>query len=724
MKLKADLSYKLFIVLAIMLVPMAYVSTRALAAVSSVSANESPGSVAVGYNSTACSGGIAGAVRFNSAGGGTSPTLSPTLSASLTLLEGANIPQNLTALGGGDYFLITGRGAGGGQDYYYQFKNVTPQLFSTPSYSGFDFTDNEGTNAITLTGTDGKNAPTTFSVSTQYGGYLAASAYYQFTVAASTKKRTLLYYFQTAYGTYDIDLSLSDGSVGSVNIAEASATGSGSWNKLAVTYAANSAAQTLTVKINVSAPGFNGVYGWVSDEDTESGSLDTCNGTNWLPHILPNDSVLTSCVAANTGVLRYLSGGAITSGTYSNYVQVCNGTSWVSVGSEVVAGSDGQIQYNKSGVMAADSNLTFDRTTNKLNAPSYAYDYSNSAMKLSTSGNPIIGQTSLSTTRSPLSVAIGLDALRNPNGEAYSVAVGHQALRGTTSGLRNTAVGYQALYSNTSGSDNTAIGYKALYNNTTGNENTALGSNAMLGSAAITGSYNTAVGSSALAAISSGSYNTAVGRRALYANTTGSYNSAMGSNALAANITGSNNTAAGYGALQLASANNNTALGYLAGANITTGSNNIMIGANTNAPSATADNQLNIGNLIYGDIANGNLAIGTSTFSGKFMVAPPTAETIAAAATITVNACGTIKQITSAGAVTTNTTNTFTAPAAANKGCCMDVINTGANNIVLDRNALFVTSGGADLTLTPDDAVRVCSNGSTWYQMMPVSANN
>lgn len=97
----------------------------------------------------------------------------------------------------------------------------------------------------------------------------------------------------------------------------------------------------------------------------------------------------------------------------------------------------------------------------------------------------------------------------------------------------------------------------------------------------------------------------------------------------------------------------------------------------------------------------------------------PTAQTIAAEGTITADACGGVKRITAAGEVTTNTTNTFTAPAAANAGCCMDVINVGSNAITLDTNVLFISAGGANVVLGEGDTVRVCSTGASgkWYQI-------
>ncbi len=116
--------------------------------------------------------------------------------------------------------------------------------------------------------------------------------------------------------------------------------------------------------------------------------------------------------------------------------------------------------------------------------------------------------------------------------------------------------------------------------------------------------------------------------------------------------------------------------------------------------------------------SSGNVGIGTSNPIQKFIVSPPATETISAAATITANACGTIKRITASSSVTTNTTNTFT-NASANQGCCMVVINVGTlNDITLDNNSNFASEGAANLRVRggKDDSLRVCSDGTKWYQ--------
>lgn len=114
---------------------------------------------------------------------------------------------------------------------------------------------------------------------------------------------------------------------------------------------------------------------------------------------------------------------------------------------------------------------------------------------------------------------------------------------------------------------------------------------------------------------------------------------------------------------------------------------------------------------------------GVLTWEASAFSTPPAAQTIAAGNTITADACGTIKAVSSAGAVTTSTTDTFTAPSATNSGCQMDLCNVGANNITLDNNANFKSIGGADIVLTPDDCTQVASDGTDWYSTGSLVAN-
>jgi hypothetical protein len=126
------------------------------------------------------------------------------------------------------------------------------------------------------------------------------------------------------------------------------------------------------------------------------------------------------------------------------------------------------------------------------------------------------------------------------------------------------------------------------------------------------------------------------------------------------------------------------------------------------ADTASADNQTPTDRIWFNDVE-------------RLIVVPPTTQTIAATNTITANACGGLKAVTAAGAVTTNTTDTFTAPAAANAGCVMDVCNTGATNaITLDKNTNFFTLAGADVVLLANTCVRVGNDGTRWRQLTPL----
>ena len=147
------------------------------------------------------------------------------------------------------------------------------------------------------------------------------------------------------------------------------------------------------------------------------------------------------------------------------------------------------------------------------------------------------------------------------------------------SGCSNVGIGANAMNSNTEGFQNAAVGTDAMANNTKGN-------------------YNTAFGGFAMHNVSEGDYNVAIGKDAAYG--------AVNSNA-------SKNIAIGYrsGYYLGTGSDENILIGYKAGDDITTGSGNIIIGNGINPPDGTEDNQMNIGNLLFGDMANGRLGIGT-----------------------------------------------------------------------------------------------------------------
>lgn len=229
-----------------------------------------------------------------------------------------------------------------------------------------------------------------------------------------------------------------------------------------------------------------------------------------------------------------------------------------------------------------------------------------------------------------------------------NIAIGHTfaALDPTDPGARNTAlgttagaaiteadnatvIGYEAGVNLTTGADNTFIGREAGQTITTGRQNTFIGSGSGAAGSGGNSLFNTAVGHNALRDVN-GSHNVAMGQSAAV-NTEGDNNTALGANALFRNTTGNNNVAVGFEALQGTAngayanntalgvraglnieetGNNNLLLGYQAGDLLTTGTDNIIIGYDVDPTSATATNELNIGNLLYGDLANNVVGIG------------------------------------------------------------------------------------------------------------------
>jgi len=169
--------------------------------------------------------------------------------------------------------------------------------------------------------------------------------------------------------------------------------------------------------------------------------------------------------------------------------------------------------------------------------------------------------------------------------------IGSQAGYSNVGGSKNSFVGYAAGWSNTSGSDNSMFGYLAGFNNTTGernsffgdtagefnintNDNTYLGYWAGRGNIA---SNNTFVGSYAGSGISNGSNNSFLGYQTGYSDNSGS---------------------------------NNIYIGYRAGYSNTSVSNSIILGYNQ---TSSASSTLNIGGVLYGNLLNATISIGTNT---------------------------------------------------------------------------------------------------------------
>lgn len=116
----------------------------------------------------------------------------------------------------------------------------------------------------------------------------------------------------------------------------------------------------------------------------------------------------------------------------------------------------------------------------------------------------------------------------------------------------------------------------------------------------------------------------------------------------------------------------------------------------------------------------------TGTVSMGSQLSPiPAAQTLAASGIIAADACGGIKQITSAtGAISTSATTPLVAAAAGNAGCMMDIVNVGPSAITVKVVAgSFNWAGAADVVLGSSDTFTVGSNGAQWYQFAGTGNN-
>jgi hypothetical protein len=356
------------------------------------------------------------------------------------------------------------------------------------------------------------------------------------------------------------------------------------------------------------------------------------------------------------------------------------------VGNGVAGGAGGsntQVQYNSSGILAGSANLTFNGTTLTT-----ANDASISGLTVgrgggTLTGNTVVGNIALpANTTGSYNSAFGYGALYVNTTGSYNTAVGREALKSVTTNAGNTAVGALALGLTTADA-NTAVGGFTLQANTTGANNTGLGSNALYSNT--TASNNTAVGYQASYAGTTGASNTAVGYQANYATTTGTLNSAFGVASLAQNTTGSNNTA--YGVQTLYSnttASNNTAVGYQSMYSNTTGTGyNTALGYQSMYLNTTGAN----------NTAIGNSALFTNTTGSENQAFGRTA--------LYLNTTGSNNVAVGTDALRSNTTASNNTAVGYQAGYAN---TTGSQNVFLGRNAGISTTTGSFNTYVGDGA--------------------
>lgn len=357
------------------------------------------------------------------------------------------------------------------------------------------------------------------------------------------------------------------------------------------------------------------------------GSITPC----FMQYTATNPLPVSAAASSITGILPVVNGGTGTSsiGSAGDCVKVNGGATaytfgacgggggTVTLGTSTAAtnpqvsgdATTGLFTGGAGQVSAASAGVEVGRFTasglNLLTATGALQIGSLNALRLSTTGNPVIGVTGLAPATAPLSVAIGRNVLNVASVEANSVGIGHLALAASTTGVQNVAVGFQAGTAITIGTQTVAIGYQSLVAANSATGNTAIGYQNM--QSASTGGQNTGVGSSACLGISTGTQNVCIGRNTLASGSAVGIdrNVAVGVSILSAtnNASADDNIGLGTTIFQaLTSGSTNIGIGKTIGATLTTGTNNILIGQSVDVPAVGTANWLNIGNTIYGNI--------------------------------------------------------------------------------------------------------------------------
>ncbi len=278
---------------------------------------------------------------------------------------------------------------------------------------------------------------------------------------------------------------------------------------------------------------------------------------------------------------------------------------------------------------------------------------------------------------------------------SFNMIFGEDAGAAITSGAYNIIIGQEAGDSLTDDGNNVIIGYRAARNVESGS--TIIGSSAGADGSGFNNTFlgtfaglrqsgsSVAIGHSA-GGLNSGSGNVLIGQDA------GQGDDADGGNAA------DNSVMIGFNAgKNIDEGDNNIFIGYQAGDAVTDGANNIIIGHQVDATSATASNELNIGDLIYGDLTNNEVGIGTNNPSS-------------------------ILDILNNQASTTSVTITNT-DTNINAGANMS-LNSNAGNGILD---LASTAGGGHLNVTSFTSAGLwldASNASGIIRFNTGAANN
>jgi hypothetical protein len=316
-------------------------------------------------------------------------------------------------------------------------------------------------------------------------------------------------------------------------------------------------------------------FGYQSLYSNISGNDNIAIGANSLEKFTSNFNL-----AIGTRALRYFTGEYNVGIGYQSLLGVDgSSTGWGNIGIGYLT-----LQNLESG----NTNIVIGSNAGKAlvdGVSNIAIGYQ-ALLNTTSNGNIAIGTAALALNNITGSgnIGIGPSVLYSLSSGSFNVAFGVNSGRNVSTGWGNSFFGYASGYNNTVGFTNLASGYQALYFNQSGDRNVAIGYQAMYGANGNSPNYDIAVGYRALRVITTATYDIAIGYEAGSLITTGG---------------------------------NNICIGYRAGDVLTTGANNIIIGHDVDPSGAIVSNELNIGNTIYGDLANNKIAIGAMPLTNE-----------------------------------------------------------------------------------------------------------
>ena len=335
--------------------------------------------------------------------------------------------------------------------------------------------------------------------------------------------------------------------------------------------------------------------------------LEMCDGTSWLP--MGSASVIDNLT---DGIGNYVKGNLFLGANASGTV----------IGNETNSGdgySAGNTALGTGAILTALTsgigNTAFGTDVLSANVSgNYNTAVGNSVMVTGTnpSANTAAGKSACQAATASASYNVCLGASSLIATSTASTAAGYGALHGNSGNLHNTAAGSNTMYSTTTGTDNTALGLNAMYQNISGNQNTTLG---YYGGFSLTGIGATAIGAHALqnAKIPA----TAIGSYAMYTDSlvAGQQNTAIGFGSLYNENGATANTSIGYqSSYSVVSGSYNTVVGYQAGQGLAAGAtSNVMIGVQA-SKTTTSNSSVGLGSkALYANTGGSTVGIGYQT---------------------------------------------------------------------------------------------------------------